>query len=500
MNQLKQTLLISLISFSINAQHLDTIYPRSRNVKLDLLELSNGDYLFAGLKNLEPSLYQYTIIDQAGNVKDTLDLSYNDTNFHFDNCSSCLHQIGNTIFNAYTNAYSNDSFYVILSKLSLSTLDTISTQFYFGNSNAYKVTHAWTTEWDSDSTFLLSGLLARWTPDSILKYDLFLTKFDTAFNVLWETTVADSFQTQNYGPIGADIVIDDYGGILVTGSPYFHPPYEMGFAARFDKNGNKLWYKEYPATYGMSGMYCMDNGDGTYQYVQNTWSVANGGNNFLDVGRMDTMGNILSTTRLGHPQRLQMAQDLIRTKDGNFYVSGVSYYGNFHAFGMKFSPNGDSLWFRRYYHQDTMDATWVDSFHEDDDSNLVHVGFFADSYNAPAGKNNVYSWVYRTDQYGCNIEDCQISVADFASLQQLSIYPNPSYGEFWLNLPPESTGPLTLDIYSLNGSIMEKHTLSDRSEGKVKVVSRLSQGQYLCILKDADFKEIGFFSLQLKNR
>lgn len=46
-------------------------------------------------------------------------------------------------------------------------------------------------EWDTDSTFLLSGYAWYWNSLPFLKYDLFLSKFDADFNLLWETTVYD---------------------------------------------------------------------------------------------------------------------------------------------------------------------------------------------------------------------------------------------------------------------------------------------------------------------
>lgn len=490
MEKLKSTLFIILISFTIDAQYLDTIYTRGRNASTSLTELSDSSYLFCNIVNLNPHIYQYTKIGQDGLIIDTLDLVYPNPNAFLDNCSKCLHQINGYIYNVYTDFENPGSPSLILSKLTPKTLDTLFTTRYQYDTGNYEGTHAWAGTVVDNNALLITGYAARWTTDSILKYDLFVTKFDTSFNVVWETTVSDRFQGRHYGPVGCDIVLDSYGKILVTGNPYFYTPHQIGFAARFDANGNKLWYKEYPTTYGSSGMFCLDNGDGTYQFVQNSWSVANGGNNYLNVGKLDTMGNILINKQLGQPGQLQMAQDLIKTKDGNFYVSGLSYYGNHHGFGMKFTPDGDSLWFRRYYHQDIFDLTWVEAFHEDEDSNLVHVGYFIDSYNAPVG-NNVYSWVYRTDQFGCDIEDCQLSVADFAPLQVLRLYPNPSSGKFWIDFPEDETGLIFLEIYSLDGSLQESHEFQVGISRSIEVQTSLEPAQYICILKNESSVEIG---------
>lgn len=494
-------LILCVAGTNLYSQFLDTIYARGHNAKISHSSISDASYLFANIKNINTSLYEYTLINHEGVVLDSLNLNYPFSDYSLDNCRFCLHSQGRIIYNAYTNFYSQDSVYVILSKLNLNPLDTLETKLYYANRAIYTGTHAWSMAFDSDSTFLVSGVLARWVqqPDSVLKYDLFLTKFYTTLNVIWETTVSDGKYGRNYGPIGTDIVLDSYGSILVTGNAFFYPILEIGFAARFDRQGNKLWYKEYPGNMGMSGMYCVDNKDGTYQYVQNWWTKPNGGNGNLHVGRMDTMGNILTNKSFGRVRRLQAAQDLIKTKDGNYYVSGIGYWSNFHSFGFKFSPQGDSLWYRTYHHDDSLDLAYVENFQEDADSNLVHFGYHGDNVNPRPG-NGIFAWLYRTDQHGCIFEDCHLSQQEIAALPQLSLYPNPALGgRFFIDLPVTTAeAPAVLEIYNTAGALLESHSLGQQS-GRISINSALPEGTYFCLLRTKDGKELGVARLLVED-
>lgn len=494
-------LILCVAGTNLYSQFLDTIYARANDAYTSFAVLDSGEIIFAGKKNINNNVLQYTWVNRQGVVIDTLNLRYDPNEYFFAPCSRGLMMKGEKLYHSNTNFYSQDSIYVILSKFNLSPLSTSETKLYYTDRSIYTATQAWSMAFDTDSTFLVSGLLARWVqqPDSLLKYDLFLTKFDTAFNVIWETIVPDGRYGRRYGPIGTDIVLDSYGGILVTGNAFFYPILEIGFAARFDRHGNKLWYKEYPGNMGMSGMYCVDNKDGTYQYVQNWWTRPQGDINDLHVGRMDTMGNILTNERFGKVQRMQMAQDLIQTKDGNFYVSGIGYYANFHSFGFKFSPQGDSLWYRTYHHDDSLDLAYVENFQEDADSNLVHFGYHGDNVNPRPG-NGIFAWLYRTDQHGCIFEDCHLSQEEIAALPQLSLYPNPAPGgRFFIDLPVTTAeAPAVLEMYNTAGALLESHSLGEQS-GRISINSALPKGTYFCLLRTKDGKELGVARLLVED-
>ncbi|MCR9154584.1 MAG: T9SS type A sorting domain-containing protein, partial [Bacteroidetes bacterium] len=271
---------------------------------------------------------------------------------------------------------------------------------------------------------------------------------------------------------------------------------EIGFAARFDGDGNNLWYKEYPGNLGMSGMYCVDNGDGTYQYVQNWWTRIQGDANDIMVGRMDTLGNILTSKRLGKINRMQFAQGLLKTQDGNFYVSGIGYFSNFHSYGFKFSPQGDSLWYRTYHHDDSLDLAYVESFKEDGAGNLVHFGYHGNNVNPNPG-NGIFAWLYRTDEHGCIFQDCHLSQEEIAALPKLSLYPNPSKGRFYIEIEASQDFPCVLEIYNTDGALLESHSLVSPYQSRLVIDTPLNPGHYFVLLRDKQGTELALSKLLL---
>jgi len=262
---------------------------------------------------------------------------------------------------------------------------------------------------------------------------LLLLKFDKDLKPLWYTTVNGTPAQGPAGPTGADIVVSDNGHILVTGNPYYYSAKKMTFSARFTPDGTKEYYQEYFHPFGSWGMHCVDKGNGTYQYVLNSWTNSSGSNNQLHVGIMDTTGRLVSRDTIGLNNRAQAAMDLIQTSDGNYYTSGAGYYGVEYCFGAKFSAQGDSLWYRSYRYQDTFDLHFPESFFEMPDSGIVHISTFVDLHN-PDSVPHGFAWLYKTDEHGCLIENCHLQIEETQFLAW-TFYPNPSSGEVQVELP-----------------------------------------------------------------
>ena len=87
-------------------------------------------------------------------------------------------------------------------------------------------------------------------------------------------------------------------------------------------------------------------------------------------------------------ERSNFAQDLIRTKDGNYYVAGIGFFGNKFGYGAKFNRSGDSLWYREYTHGGwkptgpPLEEGWIEWFTQKPDSSFLHVGW---NRNSPTG-------------------------------------------------------------------------------------------------------------------
>lgn len=196
---------------------------------------------------------------------------------------------------------------------------------------------------------------------------------------------------------------------------------------------------------------------------------------------MDTMGNVLSEKKHGKIGRSQLVNDLIATHDGGYYTAGVSYWGNFHSFGFKFNKNNDSLWFKRYWHQDFEDQDWVENFAQKLDSNFIHNGYHQNFKSSPID-NRVYCWLLETDKYGCDTVDCSLGDFEKTSVeQQIALFPNPNHGSFNISgLEPGPTNEWEVNIYNFRGQKLCSKTIYSDT-GSIEVVKQgLARGLYLC--------------------
>lgn len=473
--------------------YLNERYYRSMNAKASLA-IGNDSYYLASSVNIRPWEYQYTRVNHHGVVLDTLNLVFNDTINWFQNGPKCLHYHHGRVYNAYMDFVSNDSGYVILSKLPGDLSDTLMTRnlHLFG----YFGLQVYAMAFDSDSTFILSGHAARWQQgptQSVLKYDLLVARFDTNLRPLWVRTVPDSLPNENYGPVGSHVEIDAYGGVLVSGSPYFYAwTKPMGFAARLDRRSGALrWYREYSGDHGIKGMYALDNGDGTFQFVQNWVMEPSGSANFVNLGEMDTLGNILWQRKIGEPLRANFCRGLIATADGNYYTAGQAYEGEFHGFGLKFSRQGDSLWYREYWHEMPGDHSWIGTFYERPDSGFIHGGYFFNLKTVPRD-NRLYYWLFGTDKYGCDSAGCHtIGLAEQYQDLQLQVFPNPSRGRFLLSGDLARLGRgAQLRLYDLSGRERASATLPSEAGAKAEFHFDLAPGLYFAQITAGDGRPV----------
>ena len=362
----------------------------------------------------------------------------------FHNCAKCVNVNENRLYQVSIPFSVSGGPYLLIYKfdLNLDTIRQVDTLHVpnvpLGNDSTAGIS-AWGSKFDSDSTFLITGLVySQPTPVSQFRYDLFLARMDTSLNLLWINVVTDNNPLRDFGLYGENIMVDDYGGIVVTGNPYYWAFVQTGFAARFRaSDGQLLWKHEYTPDLGfaISNMFVVDNQDGTYQYAMNEWTSSTGTVCLVKHGEMDTLGNILNSNYIGNRDnppgggvRSNFAQDLIRTKDGNYYVAGIGFFGNKFGYGAKFNRSGDSLWYREYTHGGwnplgpPLEEGWIEWFTQKPDSSFLHVGW---NRNSPTGVLN--TWILNTDKYGCDSLGCQsIGLQEEFEKDQWQLYPIPA--------------------------------------------------------------------------
>lgn len=417
----------------------------------------------------------------------------------FQNCAKCVHVHRRSLYHVIGPFLNSNAPYALLYKfnLGLDSIQNVDTlwvppiDFGLDSTEAIQVR---ATEFDSDSTFLLTGIVAAQpSPAHQYRYDLFLARVDTNFNVLWMKVVYDNNLLRPYGLIGGDIEIDAYGGIVVTGNPYFWG-FQTGFAARFRaSDGQLLWKREYTPDlgFGISNMFVVDNQDGTYQYAMNEWSRTDGAANLIRNGTMDTLGNIITSSYFGKrndtPEPLaNWAQDLIRTNDGNYYLAGLGYASTNFGFGAKFTRTGDSLWYREYTHGGwnyvgnlgyPKEQGWIEWFTQKSDSSFLHIGWNINNYSQV-----VNTWILNTDKYGCDSLGCETIGLEESTLAkaQWRIHPNPTTN--LLHISFEASEPLTrsehfnIQLINMQGQVIFAQEYEASTQGCTLSLGHLPTG------------------------
>lgn len=485
--------LIVVSQLLISQPYLNQINNSTNGVPGAAIMVVDTNYLVAGASILDWRQMDLALFSPNGKLIRKKRFRYA---FGFDydsisgisNCSKCLTEKNGRYYFAQTNLLKSDSAYVLYQKLD-SNLDTVllkkHPEFQGTRPQIYAL------KFDTDSTFIATGLAYRNTGNRD-KYDLWIAKLDTVFNVIWEKRFADNYPNLNGGYIGLDIEVDAYGSLMVSGDGAAGnnstlQSEDWAFMARLDRiTGQLYWLKDFQGPEGSKTMFALDQGDGTYRFAEsrilsyfpNTFSPDSVQ---LRLGLIDTAGTVLWDTLIGPKYGQFYIQDFYTTPDGNYYVAGKGriFPDKEMSVGYKFSSNGDSIWFRRYFYQEETDISTIWSFVPTPDSGYIHVGHWVDNNNTLLVGN--YNWLLKTDKYGCEVSGCQVLGMSEEVLEEPSpaVYPNPSTGVFAIEIPEGTLNQhWRLRIYNLKGRLVLERSLQ---EGEVSTfdLSRQPDGLYL---------------------
>lgn len=466
---------------SINAQVVfNRVYKIGGNNLTELLVTDTG-YISAAMNNQDIKQLDISEFDLLGNTVDTFFFSFDSVAKFPENCGKCLHSRENMIYYAQVHAERSDSSYIKFIKLNQQLDSTKSREYLFNDSLTSSIK---AMAFDTDSTFIITGLVFK-VPNNLGKWDLLVARFDTAFNLLWEKRIEDKKGIQPLGYVGTDIEVDTYGSIIVSGYAIYDGP-NLGICARIDPvDGSVHWFKEFVGALSRGAMFTTDNKDGTYQYCQNDATALSPTGSVrytsLRVGTMDTLGNILSFKDIGPKNQFLIQFDLIPTADGNFYTAGFTFRnGSYNSFGLKFAPNGDSLWMRYYHHGDVQDHSQLEIFFETPDSGFIHAGYYADLYQS-AGPG-VFTWLLKTDKYGCDSLGCHtVGQYEVNVPGLLEVFPNPSGdGHFYLQwlYGPQGQG-FDLTVRDITGRAVHKEKVPLDEEKHLLDLAGRPRGVYL---------------------
>ena len=480
-------LLLFLISQQLSAQRFSKTDSTFGGVNRPAFTFVEDGFVVADEDRDSLGLLQVGLFDSIGNKVFHKSYDYYeslDSVLRISSCFKCLESIGNDFIYAQTDYIRADSGFVRFTRFD-SNLDTLYTRRHLEYQGALPEVRD--LMFDTDSTFVVSGFLFRHT--NYNKYDLWVAKFDTAFNPIWELRIPDTIPGMSGGYYGNDLAIDQYGSCLVTGRANHYVPVQSNtdhsFAARIDlQTGALKWFYSFNQDLGSQNIAALDNGDGTYSFarmevlsfIPNTYYPDH---TRLHFGQLDTSGQVIADTTTGPKSPYFRFQDLIATSDGNYYVAGDVQVrpGKFPITAYKFTPQGDSIWMRSYYHlNDSADRNHIWAFQEAPDSGFLHMGQLIDFDNDIAPVRVQHFYMLKTDQYGCLQKGCQnIGLEEIRPLQaEMRVYPNPSTGV--LHLEADLEQEIKYVLYNSLGQAIREGSFK---ASKTLNITDLNQGVYI---------------------
>jgi outer membrane protein assembly factor BamB len=389
--------------------------------------------------------------------------------------------------------------------------------------------------------------------DTLGNDEVYLMRFNAQGDTLWTRVFGDPALNDYW--IGRQVKHTSDGGFLIVGDTDASGGGD-GFVLRTDSSGNELWRETYSEGGLIDGIVSIEraaNGDhftGGVHFVSMT-------NSDFWVQRIDSVGAVRWSQTWGGGYKESNAQ-LAEVSDGNTVVAGGwSYDANFALvkpylakldstdgsiiwqqeygpetystsfFAAKERPNGDliacgvcyyggdqqglllrttsegdSLWMRSYFYQDTLMQDGTGRFYDvlpTEDGGFIAAGaaYHSATIGYPAGYSQD-TWVVKVDSMGCIVPGCDATgiteiITNLGSA--LTLYPVPlrrSQGDDLLHVGihlPQSfktDGVLTLSVISLEGKLLHQQQVPTSAPDEITLtVGDLAAGTYTVHLSDA---------------
>lgn len=395
---------------------------------------------------------------------------------------------------------------------------------------AWRSLHSSTAGWaNCCDTVLGGGYVTGGSSEDTTGFDeVHLIRFDANGDTLWTRVFGDPAGNRYW--VGYQVKAIAQNGFILVGSTDQGGSAD-GFALLTDATGNEVWRRRYggasPQADGFLSValgegdsfflggstYPTDNnGDPWVIHVDGNgepiWETSWGGPYDDGAGHLTTLldGNILVANAHGFNEqgtRFKPALTKLDAEDGSILwdrtygpevlntvlfaakeaanndliACGVTYAGpGEHQRGLLLhtTSEGDSLWMRSYYYQDSLVSTGQGRFDDvlpTDDGGFIAAGatyFPAVEPNPPGYSQD--TWVVKVDGDGCIVPGCDgVGVSEVATnlLGALSIFPNPAQGNTSIRLAlPGSVANagLQLSISAADGKLVRQESIAGNGE------------------------------------
>ncbi|OGC90740.1 MAG: hypothetical protein A2142_02395 [candidate division Zixibacteria bacterium RBG_16_48_11] len=155
----------------------------------------------------------------------------------------------------------------------------------------------------------------------------------------------------NSGDQARALALDESGNVYVTGESYGSGPYYDYATIKYAPNGDTLWVRRYDGTgndFDLPSALALDSAGNVY--VTGFSSGSGTGRDYATI-KYAPNGDTLWVRRYNGPtDSVDVAKDLAVDDSGNVYVTGWSVGSgtNIDYATIKYTPDGDTVWVRRY--------------------------------------------------------------------------------------------------------------------------------------------------------
>lgn len=241
--------------------------------------------------------------------------------------------------------------------------------------------------------------------------DGFLIKFDGSGNVVWTRQFGTNANEDNRG-----IAVDASGSAFVVGytSGAFSGQMNAGssdvFVIGFDKDGFRLWTRQFGTTSSDSGLTIAADANGNLVVGGSTYGAlqATAGNGDAFVAKLDGFGNILWTRQFGSGG-IDVASSVAVSSKGEVFATGYvlgvlpgqTFVGKLDAYVVKFDGTGGLLWARQF---GTDQDDYANAIAVDARGNAVVAGFTSGVFSGQTPLGGADAFVAKLDETGKLLE------------------------------------------------------------------------------------------------
>jgi hypothetical protein len=345
-------------------------------------------------------------------------------------------------------------------------------------------------------------------------FDAYILKLDTDGNFIWVKQIG-GISTESISGIdinGTNLFVSGY----FVGTVDFNPNAGInnitavgggqdGFICKLDTSGNYVWAKNLgdscisSKSDSLGNTFITGSFQGSSDFDPGATIVTLTSNGSLDlfIAKFDTLGNYIWAKNLGG-SGLDQSAGMVLDNAFNIYLTGVFETtvdfdpnvgianlvskGNVDNFVAKYSPNGDYIW------TGSIGSTQLDNGNSialDSNNNVFAVGIFqqtADINPTPSVTNFISNGVY--DAYVIKLESTTLARNKIQLSQNFKIYPNPSNGNFNIEINEELIGA-KVSIYNILGQKVKDFTLDVTNTNQ-----SLNNGVYLFEIEKDDNKTV----------